>query len=94
MPTFESMSRSEAELQSASGLRAALMREYIGYIESIAASEAGRLAAGPDESLVAIRRRLGAAARYLGREITIKRTEDALYFWHGAVRRRRATAQQ
>ena len=94
MPTFESVPRSEAELQSASGPRAAFMREYIGYIERITAGEAGRLRAGPDESLAAIRRRLGAAAKYLGREITIKRTEDALYFWHGAVRRRRATAQQ
>lgn len=95
MPTFESVSRSEAQLQSASGPRAALMREYVGYIERVPAGEAGRLSAGPDESLAAIRRRLGAAAKYLGKEITIKRTEDALYFWHGVVRRRRrASAQQ
>ena len=88
MPRFESMSRSEAEFQSASGPRAALMREYIGYIERVAAGEAGRLTAGPDESLAAIRRRLGAAARYLERDITIRQTEDALYYWHGVVRRR------
>ncbi len=89
MPTFESMTRSEAELQSASGTRAALMREYVGYIERVPVGEAGRLSAGPEESLAAIRRRLGAAARYLGRDITIKRSEDALYFWHGSIRRRR-----
>ena len=96
MPTFESMSRSEAELRSASGPRAALMREYVGYIERIPVGEAGRLSAGPDESLAAIRRRLGAAARYLEKDITIKRTEDALYFWYGVVRRRRRSesAQQ
>ena len=93
MPTFESVSRGEAQLQSASDPRAALIREYIGYIERVTAGEAGHLAPGPNESLAAIRRRLGAAARYLGREITIKRTEDGLYFWHGTVRRR-ATAQQ
>ena len=92
MPIFESMSRSEAELQSASGPRAALMREYVGYIERVPVGEAGRLSAGPDESLAAIRRRLGAAARYLEREITIKRAEDAIYFWHGVVHRRRRSA--
>lgn len=89
MPTFELISLSEAQLQSASGPRAALVREYVGYIERVSVGEAGRLRAGADESLAAIRRRLGAAARYLGREITIRRTEDALYFWHGVVRHRR-----
>ena len=87
MPTFESISRSEAELQSAAAPRAALIREYVGYIERVSAGEGGRLSAGPDESLAAIRRRLGAAARYLGSDITIKRAEDALYLWHGVVRR-------
>ena len=94
MPNFEALSLSEAQLQSASGPRAVLMREYVGYIESVAAGEAGRLTAGPDESLSAIRRRLGAAAKHLGQEITIKRTEDALYFWHGVVRRRRSASAQ
>ena len=95
MPTFESISRSEAELQSASGPRASLIREYVGYIERVPVGEAGRLSAGPGESLAAIRRRLGAAARYLGREVTIRRTEDALYFWHGVVRRpRRSSSEQ
>ena len=46
MPNFEALSLNEAQLQSASGPRAALMREYVGYIESVAAGEAGRLAAG------------------------------------------------
>lgn len=92
MPTFESMSRSEAQLKSASGPRASLMREYVGYIERVPVGEAGRLSADPGESLAAIRRRLGAAAKYLRREITIRRTEDAVYFWHGVVRRRRRSA--
>ena len=96
MPTFELVSRSEAELQSASGTRAALIREYVGYIDRVPVGEAGRLTAGPNESLSAIRRRLGAAARYLGKDITIKRAEDAVYFWQGVVRRQRRsnTAQQ
>ena len=96
MPSFESISRSEAQLQSASGPRATLMREYVGYIERVPAGDAGRLTADPDESLAAIRRLLGAAARCLGKDITIKRTEDALYYWHSGVRRRRriASAQQ
>lgn len=89
MPTFESMPRGAAELQSVAGPRAALMREYVGYIERVPVGEAGRLSAGPGESLAAIRRRLGAAARYLGKDITIRRTEDAVFFWHGVVRRRR-----
>ena len=89
MPTFESVSRNVAQLQSASGPRAALIHEYVEYIERVPVGEAGRLSAGPDESLAAVRRRLGAAARYLGKDITIRRTEDAVYFWHGVVRRRR-----
>ncbi len=93
MPTFEPVSRSEAQLQSASGPRAAILREYVGYIERVPVGQAGRLTAGQDESLAAIRRRLGAAARHLEKEITIKRTEDALYFWHGVIHSR-ATAQR
>ena len=95
MPTFESVTLSEAQLQSATGPRAALIREYVGYIERVPIGEAGLLSAGPGESLAAIRRRLGAAARVLGIDLTVRRSEDTLYFWHGTVRRRRnATPRQ
>ena len=93
MVKFEVMSQTKAELDSATGKRAEIMVEYLGYLNQLKEGEAGVLAAsGPDESPTALRRRIGKAAQAAGKEIVIKRKDDAIYFWldSGVRRRRRA----
>ncbi len=93
MPQFDTVPLSEAQLQSSTGKRAALIREYVGYIEQVTPGRAGRLGNSASESLAAVRRRLGAAARYLDKTLVIRRSENHVYFWvdEGTGRRRRST---
>ncbi|MDE2838671.1 MAG: hypothetical protein OXL97_14385 [Chloroflexota bacterium] len=88
MPTFDIVSVGEARSSSATGKRAALIQEYIGYIQRVAPGEAGRLTVSEGETTQALRRRLNAAAEALGTSLDVRRTANAVYFW-GAERRRR-----
>ena len=88
MPTFSIVLASEARTSIASERRAALVGEYIGYIERVGAGEAGVLTAGEGETTQAIRRRLSAAADMLGRSLELRRTGNAVYFWAQEGRRR------
>ena len=81
MPKFDVLPLNEAQLKSASGKRAELLREYINYIDQVPPGQAGCLQAGPGETVSAVRRRLGAAARASGKIVTIKRVADQVYFW-------------
>lgn len=93
MPRFEALSLAEAQARSATGKRAQLLNEYTRYLESVPAGEAGQLRAGAGETLNAVRRRLGAAAKAAGKTIAIRRSDDVVYFWVQAKngRRRRTT---
>ncbi len=81
MPRFELVSVQEALAKSASGKRAKILREYLGYIEQLAAGQAGRLQVTEGETVATIRRRLGAAAKFGGKDLVIKRVGDEVYFW-------------
>ena len=69
MPTFSTLPIGEARARSATGKRAALLQEYVGYVERVAPGEAGKLEAGEGETTQAIRRRLNAAATALGKNL-------------------------
>ena len=88
MPTFGTISIGEARARSATGKRAALLQEYVGYIQRVAPGEAGMLEAGEGETTQAIRRRLNAAAEALGKSLEFRRTASAVYFWSSEGRRR------
>ena len=94
MPDFELVPLDEAERNTQLiGKRGALMREYIGYIERLKDGHAGNLQGNEVETTAAIRRRLGSAAKYLGKELVVQRVGDQLYFWEegslGAPKSRR-----
>ena len=94
MPDFELVPLDEAERNTQLiGKRGALMREYIGYIERLKDGHAGKLQGNEGEITAPIRRRLGSAAKYLGKELVVQRVGDQLYFWEegspGAPKRRR-----
>ena len=81
MPTFRTLSIAEARANTATGKRAALLQEYMGYIQRVGPGEAGVLEAGEGETTQAIRRRLGAAAEAFGKELVVRRAGDTVYFW-------------
>ena len=89
MPTFDLVSLGEATTKSATGKRAQVLQEYGGYIDQLKPGQAGTLRATEGETLGAVRRRLGAAAKLEGKSLVIKRTGDEVIFWLGKPTRRR-----
>ena len=81
MPSFDLISMEEAMVKSATGKRADIAREYLGFIEQLRSGWAGKLQAGEGESITAVRRRLTSAAKFAGRSIVSKRVDDEVYFW-------------
>ena len=98
MPQFDVLPIKEAQLKSASGKRAQVLQEYVRYIERLQDGQAGRLTAGPGETLGAVRRRIGAAAKQIDKAIVIKRTGEYVFFWtdpsNGRRRGRRPRAPE
>ena len=88
MPTFDTLPLNEARANSATGQRAALLQEYSGYIRSVSPGLAGKLKPGEGETTQAIRRRLAAAAEALGKELQVRRSANAVYFWAPEAPRR------
>ena len=88
MPTFDTVPLNEARANSATGQRAALLQEYSGYIRSVSPGLAGKLEPGEGETTQAIRRRLAAAAETLGKELQVRRSANAVYFWTPETPRR------
>ena len=90
MPKFEIVPQPDAELKTATEKRAKVLSEYMGFIERLEAGKAGRLEASEGETIGAVRRRIGAAAKLAGKELVIKRVGEQIYFWakSGTGRRR------
>ena len=82
MPGFRRVSREEASNRQPA-LNPALLRlkQYQGYIKKVPAGETGRLTPGKGETPAALRRRLGAAAKALGVQLTVKRVGGRVFFW-------------
>ena len=89
MSRLEIVSIEDAMAKTASGKRAKIIHEYLGYIRQLASGQAGMLSATEDESAIAIRRRLNQAAKTAGVELVIKRSGDDVYFWTPVRRRGR-----
>ena len=81
MPKFELVSVEEAMMKSATGKRAQIVKEYLSYIQQLKEGQAGKLQAAEGEKVTAVRRRLGIAAKMAGKELTIKRVGNEIYFW-------------
>ncbi len=81
MPTFDQVPLQEAKLKTATGKTAQITKEYLDFIEQLTEGQAGRLQPGEGETLATGRRRLGVAAKLSGKDITIKRQGNEVYFW-------------
>ena len=89
MPTFELVSVEEATIKTTTSKRAEIINEYLGYLDQLTEGQAGKLHLSEGETAIAVRRRLGAAAKLAGKELVIKRAGDEVYFWVGEKPRRR-----
>ena len=95
MPKFEVVSVTDAVVRTAKGPRAGLSREYLAYISDLGPGQAGKLEASDGETTAGVRRRLGIAAKLAGKDVVIKRTGDAIYFWvRGQEVRRRGRSRK
>ena len=90
MPTFELVTVEEVAMKTTPGKRAKILEEYLGYVEQLKSGQAGKLQPSEGETTTAVRRRIGAAAKLVGKDLVIKRVGDDVYFWEpeGARRRR------
>ena len=57
------------------------MRQYVDYITQLEGGRAGKLTPDAGETTTAVRRRLGAAAQLLGKNLSVKRQGDVIFFW-------------
>ena len=89
MPTFEIVPLNDAMLKSATGPRARITAEYLAYINELEKGRAGRLQLGEGETVAAVRRRLGVAAKIAGKELVVKRSGDTIFFYQKTRRGRR-----
>ena len=94
MPKFKLVPLHEAVAKTATGKRAQIAQEYLSYINQLESGQAGKLVSSEEESAIAIRRRLGAAAKVAGKDIIIKRSGDDVYFWVQPKRRGRPRKTQ
>ena len=93
MPIFDQVPLQEAMMKTSTGKTAQVTQEYLGYLDQLAEGQAGRLQPAEGESVATVRRRLGVAAKLAGKNITIRRSGDEVYFWvqlqeEGTSRRR------
>ena len=82
MPKFEIVSKDEAVKKTATaGKRGQILALYLFFIDELKDGKAGKLRASDGESVQAVRRRLGAAAKLSGKNVVIKRFGGEIYFW-------------
>ena len=84
MPKLMILSVDEAMVKSATGRRAQILEEYLGYIDRLREGQAGKLQPSKGESVAAVRRRLGSAAKASGKNLVIRRVGEEIYVWVGA----------
>ena len=88
MPQFTTTTLEEAQRLTGGGKREKDLAAYLESVNGLAAGNAGKVVPAEGEPLSTVRRRLGDAVRRSGRDIEIKRTDDAVYFWIKDGRRR------
>ena len=82
MATLEVVSLQDAQFElSLTGKRGVVMRQYMDYIGRLETGQAGKLTPEAGETTAAIRRRLGAAAKVLGKNLGVNTQGNVVFFW-------------
>jgi len=88
VPKFDTIPLVDAMRQTAKG--STVVDQYLGYIRSVGAGQAGRLSLGAGETTRAVKIRLGKAAKVAQIVLTVNQIGEDIYFWpKDAVARRR-----
>ena len=88
MPQFSSIAIEEAQRLTGISKRERELAAYLVNVNELSTGAAGKVVPSEGETLATVRRRLGDAIRRSGRDFEIKRTDDAVYYWVKAGRRR------
>ena len=88
MPEFTTTTLEEAQRLTGGGKREKDLAPYLESVNGLAPGTAGKVVPADGETLSTVRRRLGDAVRRSGRDIEIRRTDHAVYFWMKEGRRR------
>ena len=82
MPKFELIDKKEAEGRTKfAGKSGRILSMYSFFIEQLKDGKAGHLRPSEGETVQAVRRRLGKAAKLAGKSLEITRVHDEVYFW-------------
>ena len=90
MPKFHVVPTAQVPQRQRARREEAVRAEYVGYVNQVGLTKAGKLTPSEGETTQALRRRLGAAAKHTGKELVVKRNGQAIYFWRKPRRRRKA----
>ena len=88
MPEFTTISIEEARRITGGSRRQQELAAYIESVNDLALGTAGKVTPSEGETLSLVRRRLGDAVRASGRDLEIRRTDDAVYYWASGTGRR------
>lgn len=82
MPKFELIDKEDAEGRTKfAGKSGRILSMYSFFIEQLKDGKAGHLRPSEGETVQAVRRRLGKAAKLAGKSLEIRRVHDEVYFW-------------
>ena len=82
MPKFELIDKEDAESKTKfAGKSGRILSMYSFFIEQLKDGKAGHLRPSEGETVQAVRRRLGKAAKLAGKSLEIRRVHDEVYFW-------------
>ena len=82
MPKFELINKEDAEHKTKfAGKSGRILSMYSFFIDQLKDGKAGHLRPSDGETVQAVRRRLGKAAKLAGKSLEIRRVHDEVYFW-------------
>ena len=81
MPKFDRLPMDPTVGAFANPKQAQIAREYMGYIDKLEPGQMGRLTPAEGETLLAVRKRLGVAAKLSGKRLEIRQMKGDVYFW-------------
>ena len=82
MPKFELINKEDAENKTRfAGKSGRILSMYSFFIDQLKDGKAGHLKPSEGETVQAVRRRLGKAAKLAGKSLEIRRVHDEVYFW-------------
>ena len=88
MPETEYIPLAEAKRRTSAKKRVAILTPYFQALSDLTADRAGVMTASTGETVQAVRRRLGAAAKLMQVELKISKQESKIYFWSVGPRRK------